>query len=55
MTILAISAHTDDVELGCGGTLSKLQEQGEDIIMIAFSGNPELEIEFKKLRTYPEW
>lgn len=48
MTVLAVSAHTDDVELGCGGTLSKLREQGEDIIMIAFSGNHELETEFKK-------
>ena len=48
MTVLAISAHTDDVELGCGGTLSKLCSQGNDIVMVAFSGSPELENEFKK-------
>ncbi|MHA2347726.1 MAG: PIG-L deacetylase family protein [Candidatus Hodarchaeales archaeon] len=35
--ILALSPHTDDVEIGCGGTLSKFQEKGSNIRVIAFS------------------
>ena len=35
--ILALSPHTDDVEIGCGGTLRKFQEKGNNIRVIAFS------------------
>lgn len=35
--ILALSPHTDDAEIGCGGTLSKFQEKGSNIRVIAFS------------------
>lgn len=40
MKILAIGAHFDDVELGCGGTLLKHKERGDDIsiIVITHSG-----------------
>ncbi len=38
--ILVLSAHTDDAELGCGGTLAKYAEQGHDIHHIAFSTLP---------------
>lgn len=31
MKILAIGAHFDDVELGCGGTLAKHAAQGDDV------------------------
>jgi LmbE family N-acetylglucosaminyl deacetylase len=31
MKVLAIGAHFDDVELGCGGTLLKHREHGDDI------------------------
>jgi len=31
MNVLAISPHPDDVEFGCGGTLSKLAKQGHKI------------------------
>jgi LmbE family N-acetylglucosaminyl deacetylase len=31
MKVLAIGAHFDDVELGCGGTLLKHQENGDEI------------------------
>ena len=31
MNILAIGAHFDDVELGCGGTLAKHAENGESV------------------------
>jgi LmbE family N-acetylglucosaminyl deacetylase len=35
--VLALSPHTDDIELGCGGYLSKLHEQGHEIICLVFS------------------
>ncbi|UCV02380.1 PIG-L deacetylase family protein [Dechloromonas denitrificans] len=31
MNILAIGAHFDDVELGCGGSLAKYAKQGHDV------------------------
>lgn len=46
MNILAIGAHPDDIELGCGGLLIKAARQGHDIFMYtltrgAASGDPE--------------
>jgi LmbE family N-acetylglucosaminyl deacetylase len=46
MNILAIGAHPDDIELGCGGTLLKASRQGHNIYMYtltrgAASGDPE--------------
>lgn len=35
--ILLLSPHTDDGELGCGGTVSKLIEQGKEVYYVAFS------------------
>jgi N-acetylglucosamine malate deacetylase 1 len=35
--VLVLSPHTDDAELGCGGTISKLLEQGVEIIWAVFS------------------
>lgn len=32
--ILAFGAHPDDVELGCGGTLSMLVEQGKKVVIV---------------------
>ena len=37
MKILCLSPHTDDIELGCGGTISRLIEEGHDIYPIIFS------------------
>ncbi|MBI0582834.1 MAG: PIG-L family deacetylase [Methanomassiliicoccus sp.] len=34
---LLLSPHTDDVELGCGGSVAKFIEQGHEILWIAFS------------------
>ncbi len=36
-TILILAPHTDDGEFGCGGTISKLIEEGNDIYYAAFS------------------
>jgi LmbE family N-acetylglucosaminyl deacetylase len=35
--VLFISPHTDDVELGAGGTLIKLLEQGNEVFWMVFS------------------
>ncbi|MBS1571173.1 MAG: PIG-L family deacetylase, partial [Bacteroidetes bacterium] len=32
--ILAIGAHPDDVELGCGGTIAKLVSEGKKVAII---------------------
>jgi len=34
MNILAIGAHFDDVEIGCSGTLMKLKDEGNNIILV---------------------
>ncbi|MCX5816461.1 MAG: PIG-L family deacetylase [Proteobacteria bacterium] len=34
MKILAIGAHFDDIELGCGGTLIKHREKGDEIYLL---------------------
>ncbi|THB64625.1 MAG: PIG-L family deacetylase, partial [Desulfovibrio sp.] len=36
-TILVLAPHTDDGELGCGGTIAKLVEAGKDVYYAAFS------------------
>ena len=36
-TVLAVSPHTDDVEIGCGATLAKWQEAGTQIYLVALS------------------
>jgi LmbE family N-acetylglucosaminyl deacetylase len=40
MRVLAIGAHFDDIELGCGGTLLKHRERGDDIhlLVVTHSG-----------------
>ena len=37
MKILFLSPHTDDVELGAGGTLAKFLELGHEILWVVFS------------------
>ena len=36
--VLVLSPHTDDGELGAGGTIAKFLEEGKEVIYIAFSG-----------------
>lgn len=33
MNILAVGAHGDDVEIGCGGTLAKCSKRGDNIVI----------------------
>lgn len=35
--VLVLAPHTDDGELGCGGTIARLIEQGCDVTYVAFS------------------
>ena len=37
MNILVLSPHTDDAELGCGGTISKLLDDGHNVFVAVFS------------------
>lgn len=47
--VLALSPHTDDAELGAGGTLSKLKESGAEITVFGFSAPKEVnEEEFQR-------
>lgn len=44
--VLALSPHTDDAELGAGGTLARLLEEGAEVHYVAFSApRPELKEE----------
>jgi len=39
MRVLAIGAHFDDVELGCGGTLLKHKDKGDEIFIIVVTNS----------------
>src|SRR5215813_12407621 len=36
-SVLVLSPHTDDAELGCGGTIARLLASGADVSVVAFS------------------
>lgn len=40
-TILVLAPHTDDGELGCGGSISRFVEEGRTVFYVAFSTAPE--------------
>ena len=40
-TILILAPHTDDAELGCGGTMARLFEEGKKVHVAAFSSAKE--------------
>jgi N-acetylglucosamine malate deacetylase 1 len=35
--VLILAPHTDDAELGCGGTIARLLDTGVDVFIVAFS------------------
>lgn len=37
MKVLVLAPHTDDGELGCGGTIARFLEEGKDVYYAAFS------------------
>lgn len=37
MKILILSPHTDDGELGCGGSIAKLLDEGNELLWVVFS------------------
>ncbi|MDB5101693.1 MAG: N-acetylglucosaminylphosphatidylinositol deacetylase [Cyanobacteria bacterium RYN_339] len=39
--LLVLAPHTDDAELGCGGSMARLLEEGVDIHVVAFSSAEE--------------
>jgi LmbE family N-acetylglucosaminyl deacetylase len=50
VNILAIGAHPDDIEFGCGGTLIKYAEQGHDIFLMVLTtgsvgGDPKIRMQ----------
>ncbi|MCX5679173.1 MAG: PIG-L family deacetylase [Candidatus Omnitrophica bacterium] len=47
MNILAIGAHPDDIEFGCGGTLLKYSSSGHRVFLLVltkggFGGDPDV-------------
>ena len=40
-SILAIGAHPDDIEIGCGGTLAKLAENGDELTYVILTSGEE--------------
>jgi LmbE family N-acetylglucosaminyl deacetylase len=36
-SVLAIGAHPDDIELGCGGALAKHVASGDDVTMLVIT------------------
>jgi len=57
MKVLVLSPHTDDGELGCGATMAKLVEEGNEVFCLAFSccNNPDLVDEFSKASKIINW
>jgi LmbE family N-acetylglucosaminyl deacetylase len=54
MKILAIGAHADDVEIGCGGTLAKSIENNHDVKIVVVSDSVYNNYDGKILRTQEE-
>lgn len=41
--VMAIGAHPDDIEFGCGGTLLKHVKEGYEIIYVCMTGTPSID------------
>ena len=51
MKILAIGAHIDDVEVGCGGTLAQARLQGHDVCIMSMTGSAYTDLDGSVQRT----
>jgi len=51
MKIIAIGAHLDDIEIGAGGTLSKLVEDGNEVKMLVMSESAFADFDGNVIRT----
>jgi len=47
-SVLAIGTHPDDIEIGCGGTLCLLRDQGYEIIHLSVTSGEEGSMSFEK-------
>ena len=55
MNVMAIGAHPDDIEFGCGGTLFKHKNDGDNIIMVVMTNTKSINgITGEKLRSEVE-
>ena len=50
--VMAIGAHPDDIEFGCGGTLYKHKQNGDNIVMVVMTNTKSVNgVTGKSLRT----
>jgi LmbE family N-acetylglucosaminyl deacetylase len=49
-TVIAIGAHPDDLEIGIGGTLAKLQRHGAKVVMVVASIPKDFEVRLEEAR-----
>jgi LmbE family N-acetylglucosaminyl deacetylase len=55
MNILVLAPHTDDAELGCGGTLARYLEEGHKVSCVVFSViNPSIEPDWTLMQEFLE-
>ncbi|MEW6619614.1 MAG: PIG-L family deacetylase [bacterium] len=54
MKIVAIGAHSDDIEISCGGTIAKAVNNGHEVLMIVMSQSDYTDYTGKTLRTKEE-
>jgi len=51
LTIIAIGAHGDDIELACGGSLSKAVNNGHNVIMVIVTGVDSIDHKAQSIRS----
>ena len=54
---LFLGAHSDDIELGCGGTILSLLEQGQELEVwwVVFAASPENTLELPQVVPLSEY
>ena len=54
MKVLAVGAHPDDIEIGCGGTIARLAELGADITFVYLTSGDQGSFEYENLSVIRE-